>query len=298
MLDVRAAGVNFPDLLIISGKYQFRPPLPFVPGGECAGTIAAIGAEVEGFELGQAVMATSLVGAFAEQMAVPAGALQPLPAALDFATAAGVSVTYGTSYYALKQQARLRAGETLLVLGAAGGVGMAAVQIGKQMGARVIAAASSAEKLDAAVAAGADLGINYAELDAKQLKESIKELTDGQGVDVVCDPVGGAFSEAALRATAWNGRFLVIGFASGEIPKVALNLALLKGAHIIGVFWGTWAQCEPAASRQNLAELQKMFTAGQLIPRVTTYPLADFRSALTLLAERRALGKVVLEMGE
>ena len=297
-IDVHAAGVNFPDLLAITGKYQFKPPLPFVPGGECAGVVSAIGDGVTRTAVGDAVIATGLFGAFGEKTVVAEKATMPKPPGMPFETAAGISITYATSYYALKQQARLAAGETLLVLGAAGGVGLAAVELGHAMGARVIAAASNETKLDAAVAAGADQRLCYADLTPKEIKEAIKALTDGKGVDVVYDPVGGPFSEAALRATAWNGRLLVVGFAAGEIPKIPLNLALLKGAHIIGVFWGSWIQRDPTASQENFADLAAMFDDGRLSPRITTFPLADYRQPLTQLAERRAVGKLVLTMKE
>ncbi len=293
LIDVAAAGINFPDLLVIAGKYQFKPPLPFVPGGEGSGTVSAVGEGVKRVKVGDRVIAVGLVGAFAEKMVIAEAATLPMPSGMAFETAAGIAFTYGTSYYALNQQGRLEAGETLLVLGAAGGVGLAAVEIGKQMGARVIAAASSEEKLDAAEAAGADLRINYT---TEPLKERIKELTEGRGADVVYDPVGGEYSEKALRATGWNGRFLVIGFAAGEIPKIPLNLALLKSAHIIGVFWGAWTQRDPAGSAKNFRALHEHFEAGRLTPRVTPYPLADYGQALGALAGRRAVGKLVLTM--
>ena len=291
LIGVKAAGVNFPDLLVIQGKYQARPPLPFIPGGECAGVVEAVGEGVKHINVGDTVIAMGLTGAFAEKMTIAAAATLPLPEGMSFEAAAGISITYGTSYYALKQRAQLQPGETLLVLGAAGGVGLATVELGKAMGARVIAAASNAEKLDAARAAGAEMRIDYS---TGSLKDQIKELTDGRGADVVYDPVGGEYSEQALRATAWGGRFLVIGFAAGDIPKVPMNLPLLKGASIVGVFWGSWTQHDPAASQQNFAELREMFEDGRLKPRITPYPLAEYREALTSLAERRAVGKVVL----
>lgn len=291
VVDVRAAGLNFPDLLLVQGKYQARPRLPFVPGGECAGVVSAVGDGVERLKVGDAVIAMGLTGAFADKMAVAELSTQPLPAGLSFETAAGISVAYGTSYYALKQRADLRPGETLLVLGAAGGVGMAAVELGKVMGARVIAAASSEEKLDAACEAGAELRINYAEED---LKERVQELTRGRGADVVYDPVGGEHSEPVLRATAWNGRYLVIGFASGEIPRIPLNLPLLKGYDVVGVFWGAWTQRDPRAASQNFVELKEMFEDGRLKPRVTPFALADYRQAFEHMAGRRVQGKLVL----
>jgi len=294
VVDVRAAGINFPDTLIIQGKYQFKPELPFVPGGEAAGTVAAVGEGVTRYRTGDRVIALAPYGAFAEQMKVPADLTLPLPESIDFEAGAGIGTTFGTSYYALKQRARLQSGETLLVLGAAGGVGMAAVEIGKAMGARVIAAASSDDKLDFARSAGADERINYT---ADPLKERVKELTDGRGVNVVYDPVGGDYSEQALRATAWNGRFLVVGFAAGEIPKIPLNLPLLKGAQIIGVFWGAWAQREPQESAANFLELMSMFKDGRLEPRVTeVFAFEDYASAFRCLSERRARGKVILRI--
>lgn len=295
VIEVRASGVNFPDLLIVQGKYQVRPPLPFVPGGECAGVVVAVGEGVERPRVGDSVVATGQVGAFAEKMKVEAKDTIPLPEGLGFEAAAGISITYGTCLYALKQRAHLRQGETLLVLGAAGGVGLAAVELGKVMGARVIAAASTEEKLDAASAAGADARINYS---TESLKDRVKELTGGKGADVVIDPVGGGLTEQAFRAIAWEGRLLVIGFASGEIPRLPLNLALLKGGDVRGVFWGSWIEREPQASQENFAELRRMFEAGLLNPRVAAYPLARFCEGFASLAERRAVGKVVLVMNE
>lgn len=293
VIDVHAAGINFPDLLLVEGKYQDAPPLPFVPGGECAGRIVAVGDDVTFFDHGEQVIGTGLVGAFADRMVVPERSVLSIPLGMSHEVAASISVTYGTAYYGLKQQARLRDGETLLVLGAAGGVGTAAVQIGKAMGARVIAAASTDDKLEAARAAGADEGINYTDQD---LRAQIKKLTDSKGADVIFDPVGGDFSEPAFRSIAWRGRYLVVGFAAGSIPSLALNLPLLKGAHITGVFWGAWAQKSRSASQMNFAELKGMFEDGQLKPEVTAYPLESFREALGELAERRVKGKVVLTM--
>lgn len=295
VIDVAAAGINFPDLLVVQGKYQFQPPLPFVPGGECSGVVSAVGEGVKRVKVGDAVIGVGLAGAFAEKMVIAEAATLPVPSGMSFESAAGVAFTYGTSYYALKQQARLAEGETLLVLGAAGGVGLAAVELGKLMGATVIAAASSEEKLEAAEAAGADLRVNYT---TEPLKDRVKELTGKRGADVVYDPVGGDFSEQALRATSWNGRYLVIGFAAGDIPKIPLNLVLLKSAHVVGVFWGSWTQREPAESAKNFGELQRMFEEGRLSPRVTSYPFTDFAQALGELAGRRARGKLVLVMEE
>lgn len=294
LIDVEAAGLNFPDLLIVEGKYQFRPELPFVPGGECAGTVSAVGEGVERLKVGDRVVGTAISGAFAEKMVVPEPAATPIPDGMDAAHAAGITITYATSYYALKDRAKIQPGETLLVLGAAGGVGLAAVELGKAMGATVIAAASTDEKLDAAEAAGADHRILYTE---ENLKDRVKELTKKRGADVIYDPVGGDFSEQAFRAIAWEGRHLVIGFAAGDIPKIPLNLALLKSAQIVGVFWGAWTQRDPAGSIQSQMELKAMFEDGRLKPRVTSLPLEKFRDAYGLLAGRKVIGKVVLTMG-
>ncbi len=297
VLNVMAAGVNFPDTLMIQGKYQVRPKLPFVPGAEAAGVVGAVGSNIKDVAPGERVMALgNHYGAFAEQQVVPAASLLRMPDEMDFVTGAGFGLTYGTSYYALKQRAQLQAGETLLVLGAAGGVGLAAVELGRAMGARVIAAASSDEKLAVAAAAGAEAGINYA---TESLKERVKTLTDGQGVDVVYDPVGGELSEQALRATGWNGRFLVIGFAAGDIPKIPLNLPLLKNNAIVGVFWGAWAAREPKASFENYQELFGMYGDGQLKPLVSqVFPLEDYLAAFNTLTERRAQGKVILKVSD
>ncbi len=294
LVDVKAAGINFPDLLMIQGLYQLRPDPPFVPGAEAAGVVAALGQGVTFPDVGTRVAVTPPMGAFAEKCVVPYTHAIPIPDELGFDEAAGFSITYGTSYHALKQRAALQPGETLLVLGAAGGVGSTAVELGKAMGATVIAAAGSSEKLDFAESLGADLRIDYR---TEDLKQRAKELTAGRGADVVYDPVGGDFAEQALRATAWQGRFLVIGFASGEIPRVPLNLALLKGVSIVGVFWGSWASRDPAASAQNYAELFGMVAEGRIKPRVTgTYGLDDHLDALRAIAERRARGKLVLRM--
>jgi NADPH2:quinone reductase len=293
LIDVEAAGLNFPDLLIVAGKYQFRPEPPFVPGGECAGTVSAVGEGVSRLKVGDRVVGTAISGAFAEKMVVPESAATAIPVGLDADHAAGITITYATSYYALQHRAHLLPGETLLVLGAAGGVGLAAVELGKVMGATVIAAASTEEKLDAAVAAGADHRILYTE---ESLKDRVKELTGKKGADVIYDPVGGDFSEQAFRAIAWEGRHLVIGFAAGEIPKIPLNLALLKSAQIVGVFWGAWTQRDPAASIQSQLELKAMFEDGRLKPRVTAMPLEEFRRGYGLLAERKVIGKVVFTL--
>ena len=292
VLDVHAAGVNFPDSLIIEGKYQFKPPFPFSPGGEAAGVISAVGEKISQFKVGDRVMALTGWGSFAEQVAVPAYNVLPMPAGMDFTTAAAFSMTYGTSMHALKQRGNLQAGETLLVLGASGGVGLAAVEIGKAMGATVIAAASSAEKLAVAKAAGADHLINYSE---QSLKDELKTLTKGQGVDVIYDPVGGPLFEEAFRSIAWNGRMLVIGFASGEIPALPANLPLLKGAALIGVFWGAFAQRQPQDNVANFQQLFAWYGEGKLKPLVSqTFPLEKAGDAIDTLAKRKAVGKVVV----
>jgi NADPH2:quinone reductase len=294
LLDVHAAGVNFPDTLIIEGKYQFKPPFPFSPGGEAAGVVAAVGEKVTHVKPGDRVMALTGWGSFAEQVAVPGYSVMPIPAGMDFASAAAFGMTYGTSIHALKQRANLQPGETLLVLGASGGVGLAAVEIGKAMGARVIAAASSAEKLEVAKAAGADELINYSE---GGLKDKLKELTGGQGVDVIYDPVGGDLFEEAFRSIAWNGRFLVVGFASGTIPSLPANLTLLKGASLIGVFWGAFAQRQPADNAANFEQLFTWFAEGKVKPLVSqTFPLTDAAGAINALGQRKAVGKVVVQV--
>ena len=251
-IDVAAAGINFPDVLSIAGKYQVKTPTPFVPGNEAAGVVAAIGDSVTRYKVGDKVIINSTGGAFAEKCVASELMTAPLPDDLSFEQGAGFSVTYGTSAHALKQSANLQPGETVLVLGAAGGVGITAVEIAKAMGARVIAAASTDAKLEFARSAGADDTINYSTM---PLKETVKELTDGKGVDVVYDPVGGELAEQAFRATAWHGRYLVIGFASGDIPKFPANIALLKEASIIGVWWGTWAMKNPKLQLQNMMEM-------------------------------------------
>ncbi|WP_313202449.1 NADPH:quinone oxidoreductase family protein [Pseudomonas sp.] len=292
LLDVRAAGVNFPDTLIIEGKYQFQPPLPFSPGGEAAGVIAEVGERAGAFNVGDRVMALTGWGAFAEQVAVPFYNVMPIPEHMDFATAAAFGMTYGTSMHALKQRGQLQPGETLLVLGASGGVGLAAVEIGKAMGAKVIAAASSAEKLAVAKAAGADETIDYSQA---SLKEEIKRLTGGQGVDVIYDPVGGELFDQAVRGLAWQGRLLVVGFASGTIPQMAANLVLLKGAAVLGVFWGAFAQRQPEDNAANFRQLFAWHAEGKLKPLVSkTYPLAEAGVAIEALGQRRAVGKLVV----
>lgn len=294
VMEVHAAGVNFPDTLIIEGKYQFKPPFPFSPGGESAGVISAVGEKVSHLKVGDRVMALTGWGSFAEHVAVPAYNVLPMPETMDFTTAAAFSMTYGTSMHALKQRANLQPGETLLVLGASGGVGLAAVEIGKAMGARVIAAASSADKLAVAKAAGADELIDYSETN---LKDEIKRLTNGLGADVIYDPVGGDLFDQAIRAIAWNGRLLVVGFASGRIPELPVNLALLKGASVVGVFWGSFAQRQPQDNTANFQQLFSWYAEGKLKPLVSqVYPLEKAADAINALGQRKAVGKVVVRV--
>ena len=294
LLDVHAAGVNFPDTLIIEGKYQFKPPLPFSPGAEAAGVVAAVGEKAGAFKVGDRVMALTGWGSFAEQVAVPAYNVMPIPEGMDFVTASAFGMTYGTSMHALRQRGQLQPGETLLVLGASGGVGLAAVEIGKAMGARVIAAASSAEKLQTAKAAGADELIDYSQA---SLKDEIKRLTGGKGVDVIYDPVGGDLFDQAVRGLAWNGRLLVVGFASGRIPELPVNLVLLKGGAVLGVFWGSFAQRQPADNADNFRQLFAWYAEGKLKPLVSKiYPLAEAGEAIGQLAGRKALGKLVVKV--
>jgi NADPH2:quinone reductase len=294
LVDVHASALNFPDVLMIEGKYQSQPPFPFSPGGEIAGTVATLGDGVEGFSPGDRVFAGIGVGGFAEQVAVRAQALLPMPDSMSFAQASGISTTYGTSYYALKQRADLKAGETLLVLGAAGGVGLAAVELGKAMGARVIAAASTEEKLAAAKAAGADELIDYSD---GELKDKVKALTDGQGADVIYDPVGGALFDQCLRCINWYGRILVIGFAAGDIPRAPINLILLKSCQLVGVFFGAWSARAPQEARANLHEVLELFEAGKVQALVgREFALDGYAQALRCLSERQAIGKVVVNV--
>lgn len=292
---VKAAGLNFPDTLIIEGKYQLKPNMPFSPGGEMAGEVVAVGDKVTRFKVGDRVAGLTGYGAFAEEVIVPEQNLLPVPDGMSDEKAAAFTMVYGTSYYALKQRGNLQPGETLLVLGASGGVGLATVELGKAMGAKVIAAASSAEKLAIAKEAGADELINYTE---EPLKDAVKKLTHSKGVDVIYDPVGGDFTEQALRAMGWNGRHLIIGFAAGDIPKIPANLTLLKGCSVVGVFWGSFTQREPEASAQNMMELMKLYAEGEIDPKVSeVYDFEDYAKALGALTERRATGKVVLRVG-
>jgi len=294
LVKVHAAGINFPDILVIQGLYQVKIDPPFIPGNEAAGIVTAVGDGVKHYKIGDRVMIMPEGSAFAELCVVPVERVIPMPASLSFEQAAGFTITYATSYHAFKQSAKIQSGDTVLVLGAAGGVGITAVELAKAMGARVIAAASSDEKLEFARDAGADETINYSK---ESLKEQCKALTGGKGVDVVYDPVGGELAQQALRALAWHGRYLVIGFASGDIPKFPANIALLKEASITGVWWGTWAARHPSDSMQNMQELAVMLAKEELSPRVTeVYALEDFARAFASLSERKAQGKVILKL--
>jgi len=292
LVSVKAAGVNFPDTLIIQGKYQIKPAFPFSPGSEVAGIIVRTGSKVTDFKIGDRVMASVGYGGFAEEVVAAADQLLPIPESMDFVQASSFLLTYGTSLYSLKDRAGLKKGETLLVLGAGGGVGIAAIEVGKALGARVIAAASSEDKLALCRDHGADEIINYS---TEDLRERLRSMTLDRGVDVIYDPVGGSYSEPALRSMAWGGRFLVIGFASGEIPRIPLNLPLLKGCDIIGIFWGAFLKRNAQRSREHFAELLSLYATGNLRPAVTrTYPLERAPEALTELVERRVKGKIVI----
>jgi NADPH2:quinone reductase len=292
VIAIKAAALNFFDLLMIQGKYQIKPPFPFSPSAEVAGVIESVGEGVSGLKPGDRVVASCGHNGAREKIALPAASIVKIPDALDFNRAAGIIITYGTALHALENRARAQAGETLAVLGAAGGTGLAACELGREMGLKVIACASSDEKLAFAREHGATLTLNYARDD---LKDGLKKLTDGNGVDIVFDPVGGAFTEAALRAIAWEGRFLVIGFAAGAIPKLPLNLPLLKGCDVRGVFWGAWARLNPAKNRANLEKLAQWAADGKISSHVDrTFPLAQTADALKVLAGRQAMGKVIL----
>lgn len=292
LVAVKACSVNFPDTLIIQGLYQFKPELPFIPGSDIAGLVKEVGENVPNLKIGDEVFGFTMNGGFAEEVLVKSNAIFPKPKNMDFPIAASFLMAYGTSYHALKDRAKLQKGETLLVLGASGGVGLAAVELGKLMGANVIAAASSDEKLALCKEHGADLTINYSKED---LKKRIKELTNGKGADVVYDPVGGDYSEQALRATAWEGRFLVVGFAAGTIPKISLNLTLLKGCEIVGVFWGSFAMQFPKKNYQNTIELMQWFSKGKLKPHIHhIYPLKETSKALEEMMNRKVKGKIVI----
>jgi NADPH2:quinone reductase len=296
VVDVKAAGVNFPDVLTVQGKYQVKPELPFTPGNEFAGIVRAVGDGVTAYRAGDRVIGFTRTGAFAEQALAPAEMLMPMPPGMDFDVAAAITLTYGTSHHAIVDRGALRAGETMLVLGAAGGVGLAAIEIGKALGARVIAAASSPEKLAVCKAHGADVLIDYARED---LREAIKAATGGKGPDVVYDPVGGVYSEPALRSIAWRGRHLVVGFANGEIPKLPWNLMLLKGASVVGVFWGDFVRREPQANQAAMRQMLGWMAEGKLRPLVSRrYALADTAQALNDMAQRKVTGKVVIVPGE
>ena len=292
VVTVKAASVNFPDVLIIENKYQFKPPLPFSPGSELAGVVKEVGEGVGAWKAGDRVMAFTTYGAFCEEVKVEATRLCRMPAKMSFEEGAAFVLTYGTSDHALRDRAALAAGETLLVLGAAGGVGVAAIEIGKALGARVIACASSDEKLAVCREHGADATINYSSQD---LRERIKALTDGKGPDVVYDAVGGAYTEPAFRSIAWRGRLLVVGFAAGEIPKLPLNLALLKGASVVGVFWGDFGRREPKKFAESLRQIATWYEQGKVRPHVSEqFPLEKAAEALKLMAARKVKGKVVL----
>ena len=294
IVDIQSCALNFPDVLMVEGKYQSLPPFPFTPGGEFAGTVSQVAPDVSQWQVGDGVFAACGHGAMAEQISVAASALRAKPQGMSFAKASGISTTYGTSYYALKQRADLQPGETLLVLGAAGGVGLAAVELGKAMGARVIAAASSPEKLEVARQAGADDLIDYSD---GELKEKVKALTEGRGADVIYDPVGGPLFDQCMRCINWYGRVLVVGFVGGDIPKVPTNLVLLKNCQVVGVFYGAFSARFPADNEQNFAELIEMFAVGKLHAVVgAEYPLTDYVEALNCLSQRRAVGKIVVNI--
>jgi NADPH2:quinone reductase len=292
---VKAASVNFPDVLIIQNKYQFKPSLPFSPGSEVAGVLKSVGAGVSGLKPGDRVMAFTTYGAFAEEVRTEARRVLAIPDGMSFTQAAAFGLTYATSDFALRDRGALKANETLLVLGAAGGVGIAAIEIGKALGARVIACASTEETLAICRQHGADDTINYTSDD---LRERIRQLTNGNGVDVVYDPVGGPYTEPALRSLAWRGRLLVVGFAAGDIPKIPLNLTLLKGCSIVGVFWGEFTRREPDRFAEAMRQLARWFAEGRIRPHVSnTFPLERAAEALTMMANRQVTGKVVLTTG-
>ena len=302
VIDIKSGSINFPDVLMIQGLYQFQPPLPFTPGGESAGIISEVGEDVTKFKVGDKVFAMTGTGAFAEKILAHEASCMLIPNSMDYDSAAALSMTYGTSLYALKQRANIQPGETLLVLGASGGVGIAAIELGKAMGAKVIAAASTQDKVDMCMAHGADEGFIYpsGNLDRdqqKQLSNKVKELTGGMGANVVYDPVGDSYSEPCLRATAWEGRYLVIGFAAGEIPKIPLNITLLKGCQIVGVFWGAWVGMQPDENNKNFDELFKLHAEGKINPEVSQkYALENSADAFSHLANRKAKGKVIINM--
>ena len=294
VVDVKAAGVSFPDVLIVQGKYQFQPPFPFSPGGEIAGVISEVGEGVVDWKVGDRVIAMTGNGGIAEKVVAFEMTLMPLPETMDFKDGAAFPLNYGTTYHALKQRGQLQPGETLLVTGAGGGVGTTAIEIGKAMGAKVIAAASTEEKLEIAKNLGADETINYSD---GELKEKVKALTDGLGADVIYDPIGGDIFLQCMRCVNWKGRVLVIGFASGPIPEVPTNLALLKGCSIVGVFWGRFTGAEPEENSKNFDELFALHAEGKLKPQITkSYSLDDAAEAISSLENRKATGKVVIEI--
>lgn len=294
LMTVKACSVNFPDTLIIQGKYQFRPEFPFSPGSDVAGVVEKVGASVTHFKEGDEVVGFIPFGGFAEKAIIKVKDCFPKPKGMSMVNAAAFLLAYGTSYHALKDRANLQKGETILILGASGGVGLTALELAKLMGAKVIAAASTNEKLDLCKQFGADEVINYTE---ESLKDRVKELTNGKGVDVIYDPVGGHFSELALRAIAWKGRHLVVGFANGEIPKIPINLTLLKGASIVGVFWGAFAQKEPKESLKNIQQLLTWFAKGKVQPHIDkTYALKEVPKALEEMMQRKVKGKIVIDM--
>jgi NADPH:quinone reductase len=292
LVEIKAASLNFPDLLIVQNKYQIKPPLPFVPGAEYAGVIAAVGPDVKHLQVGQSVACLSGTGGFATHTIAPAHLCMPLPAGFPHVDAAALIMTYATSHHALVDRGQVKAGETVLVLGAAGGVGTAAIQVAKALGARVIAAASSDEKCELCRSIGADATINYSR---EPLRDAINAATGGRGPDVVYDPVGGDLAEPALRSIAWRGRYLVIGFASGTIPALPLNLPLLKGASIVGVFWGSFARHEPKAGAALLAELARWYGEGKIKPVIDRQlPMAELKAAYEYMGSRSVKGKVVM----
>jgi NADPH2:quinone reductase len=295
LVRAHAAGVNFPDILMVQGLYQEKPQLPFIPGGEVAGTVEAVGENVSRYSAGDRVVAMPMGGAFAERVVAHEKLCMPMPDRLDFEQGAAFTVAYATSFHAFRQGACLQSAETVLVMGAAGGVGSSAVEIARSTGAKVIAAVSSEKKAAFVRELGADHVINY---EQEPLRDRLREITADKGVDVVYDPVGGDMAQAAYRSLAWQGRYLVIGFANGEIPSFPANIALLKEARIIGIWWGTWAKRHPQDSLQNMAELSGLVASGDLDPKVTErYPLEEYIRAFSAISERRALGKVVLTMG-
>jgi NADPH:quinone reductase len=292
LIEIKAASLNFPDLLIVQNKYQIKPPLPFVPGAEYAGLVAAVGDGVTHLKVGQPVACLSGTGGFGTHTIAPAALCMPLPDKFPFVDAAAFIMIYATSHHALIDRAQLKAGETVLILGAAGGVGTAAIQIAKAVGAKVIAAASTAEKCALCTSAGADATINYS---TENLKDAVRALTDGKGADVIYDPVGGDFTEPAFRTIAWRGRYLVVGFASGPIPSLPLNLPLLKGASVVGVFWGDFAKKEPKANAAMMMELAQWYGQGKIKPIIDSImPMADLKAAYAHMGSRGVMGKLVM----